>query len=174
MPPSTLINPPARSRAGRGVLRHGEPRDHARGDWPRTGQGRAAAEVLERYLERGAQDPRCPAFACLRGRLGGIGHFSNPESPFGRAFYVAEQSGSAAAEPGHHCAGPTHGFRFSVDDTKAKVLNLTDPGFARPTEMFGARQGSETRALGPAAFQQATTSSAILPFVARERTRRPN
>jgi filamentous hemagglutinin len=66
-----------------------------------------------------------------QGVLGGIDPmYWNPNSRFGRAFYVAEGPATAFAELAHHGATPTHGIRFSVDLSGARVLDLTDPSVA--------------------------------------------
>jgi filamentous hemagglutinin len=44
---------------------------------------------------------------------------------------VAEQPTTSIAEMNHYGVDPTTGIRFSIDMSKAKVLDLTDPGIAK-------------------------------------------
>ncbi|WP_394829071.1 RHS repeat-associated core domain-containing protein [Pendulispora albinea] len=77
--------------------------------------------------------------------------FFNPESRFGKAFYVAEEPGTAFAEVAHHEMSTTHGIRFSVDHRATRILDLTDPHVAKEWGYHGGEISSETRALGPRA-----------------------
>lgn len=57
--------------------------------------------------------------------------FFNPESRFGRAFYDAQEGGTAVAEVQAGGRKATHVIRFHLDVGKAKVLDLTDPAIAK-------------------------------------------
>jgi RES domain-containing protein len=57
--------------------------------------------------------------------------FFNPESRFGRAFYLAQEGATAVAEVRAGGRQATHLIRFHLDIGKAKILDLTDPAIAK-------------------------------------------
>jgi RHS repeat-associated protein len=75
----------------------------------------------------------------------------NPNSRFGRAFYAAEGPDTALAEMAHHGASPTHGVRFSLNTSNARVLDLADPNVASAWGYSGGPISSATQAIGPKA-----------------------
>lgn len=56
--------------------------------------------------------------------------FLSPESRFGPALYSSEVPETALAEAQHHGKAPDFGIRYSVDDSNARILDLTDPSTA--------------------------------------------
>lgn len=74
--------------------------------------------------------------------------FLNPESRFGKAFYVGEKPGTPLAELAHHNAVPTHGIRYNVNTSKTKVLDLTDPKVASKWGYDGGPISSKTKQIG--------------------------
>lgn len=84
-----------------------------------------------------------------QGVAGGIDpKFLNPNSRFGAAFYVAEVPETALAELAHHGAQGTHMVRMSVDKTKLRVLDLTDPSVAASVGYHGGPISSATQQVG--------------------------
>jgi hypothetical protein len=80
--------------------------------------------------------------------------YFNPESRFGKGFYVAEKPETALAEMGHYNVRPTHGVRFQLDMSKARVLDLTDPATAAKFGYVGGEKSALTRAIGTRALQE--------------------
>lgn len=90
-----------------------------------------------------------------QGVLSGIDpKFFNPNARFGKGFYIAEESGTALAELAHDGATATHGIRFSVNTSKLKVLDLTDPAVAAAWGYKGGPISSATQAMGAKAKAQ--------------------
>jgi hypothetical protein len=52
------------------------------------------------------------------------------------------------AELAHHGVTPSHGIRFSLDLSKAKVLDLTDEAMAKAWGYSGGPISSSTQAIG--------------------------
>lgn len=62
-----------------------------------------------------------------QGVLNGINpDFLNPNSRFGKAFYVAEQPDTTLAELAHHNVDPSTAIRFSTNSDAMNVLDLTN------------------------------------------------
>lgn len=61
----------------------------------------------------------------------------NPNTRFGRAFYVADDIGTSMAELNHHRAQGTHSIRYKFYDDKAVILDLTQPSIARKWGYLG-------------------------------------
>ncbi|MCU7647287.1 RES family NAD+ phosphorylase [Pseudomonas aestus] len=80
--------------------------------------------------------------------------YLNPNSRFGAAFYVGESPSTPLAEMAHHGVKPTHGIRFNVDASKAKVLDLTDPAVAKEWGYNGGPITSKTQQIGMDAKDQ--------------------
>jgi len=78
--------------------------------------------------------------------------FFNPESRFGRAFYLAGEGATAVAEVQASGREATHVIRFQLDIGKAKVLDLTDPAIAKA---WGYVRDSAAKDLHQAIAQQA-------------------
>src|SRR5690606_10213018 len=74
--------------------------------------------------------------------------YLNPDSRFGPAFYVARNPETALAELTHHGASSTHGIRFALDESKMRVLDLTDSATARAWNYSGGPISSSTQAIG--------------------------
>lgn len=90
-----------------------------------------------------------------QGVLNGIDpKFLNGNSRFGKAFYVAENPGTAMAELAHHGATPAQGIRFSINTNKLKVLDLTDPKTAAKFGYEGGPISSTTQSIGAKAKSQ--------------------
>ncbi|NBF11540.1 PAAR domain-containing protein [Pseudomonas sp. Fl4BN1] len=90
-----------------------------------------------------------------QGVLSGIDpKFLNPNSRFGAAFYVGESPTTPLAELAHHGATPTHGIRFNVNASKAKVLDLTDPAVAKEWGYNGGPISAKTQQIGVDAGDQ--------------------
>ncbi|MBC7251962.1 MAG: RES domain-containing protein [Anaerolineae bacterium] len=72
---------------------------------------------------------------------------------FGKAFYVAEEGGTAVAEVAAHGGQASHVIRFQLDLSKAKVLDLTDPavakawGYVEDVEGYAAHQALAQKAV---------------------------
>ncbi|MBA5607396.1 DUF4150 domain-containing protein [Duganella sp. FT3S] len=74
--------------------------------------------------------------------------YLNPNSRFGKAFYVAEEPETALAEMAHYGIDPTTGIRFSMDSGAMKVLDLTNPKIAAKYGYKGGPISSDTQAIG--------------------------
>jgi hypothetical protein len=116
-------------------------------------------------LERGSTTPTAAGEAevfhattssnAAQGVLNGIDpKFLNPNTRFGRAFYTAEKPETALAELAHHGATPTHGIRYSIDVSKVRVLDLTDPHVAAKFGYGGGPITPQTQAIGARALEQ--------------------
>jgi len=77
--------------------------------------------------------------------------YLNPDSRFGKAFYVAEEPGTTLAELMHHGIHPTHAIRFSMNSDAMRVLDLTNPNVAAKYGYTGGPITSQTQAIGGAA-----------------------
>ena len=90
-----------------------------------------------------------------QGVLGGINpDFLNPNSRFGRAFYVAEQPDTTLAELAHHNVDPSTAIRFSTNNDAMNVLDLTDPETAAAWNYTGGPITPATQQMGTQASAQ--------------------
>ncbi len=90
-----------------------------------------------------------------QGVLGGINpDFLNPNSRFGRAFYVAEQPDTTLAELAHHNVDPSTAIRFSTNNDAMNVLDLTDPETAAAWNYTGGPITPATQEMGTQASTQ--------------------
>jgi RHS repeat-associated protein len=78
--------------------------------------------------------------------------YLSDQSRFGKAFHVAEDSGTTLAELAHHGVTPSHGIRFQFDASKARVLDFTNPRIAKKWGYGGGDISGFTRSIGPKAL----------------------
>lgn len=89
--------------------------------------GKGVLESSEKSLYHTVTSPEA-----AQGVLNGINkRFLNPDSRFGRAFYLSEQPGITLAELEHHRIVGADTIRFIFNSKNAKILDLTDPRIAR-------------------------------------------
>jgi hypothetical protein len=74
--------------------------------------------------------------------------YLNPNTRFGKAFYVAESPNTSIAEMGHYGINPSTGLRFSIQKEKMKVLDLTKPSVAKQWGYAGGEKTLQMRELG--------------------------
>ncbi len=77
--------------------------------------------------------------------------YLNPNSRFGKAFYVSEDAETALAEMKHYGIQPTHVIRFLMNHSAMSVLDLTEPDVAAKYDYVGGAISSVTQAIGAAA-----------------------
>ena len=80
--------------------------------------------------------------------------YLNPESRFGRAFYVAEVPGTTLAELKAHGFDGVDTMRFRYNRESAKELDLTDPETAASWNYAGGPITEDTQAIGEKASTQ--------------------
>ncbi len=77
----------------------------------------------------------------------------NPGARFGKAFYVAQEGGTAVAEIAAHGGEASHVIRYQADLSKAKVLDLTNTdiaqawGYVEDAGAYSAHQDLARRAM---------------------------
>ena len=74
--------------------------------------------------------------------------YLNPESRFGKAFYVAEQPKTSLAEMGHYGVDPSTGIRFTINDSKLKILDLTKSTTAKKWGYSGGEKTTDMITIG--------------------------
>ncbi|WP_409301924.1 hypothetical protein, partial [Pseudomonas sp. KCJK8993] len=77
-----------------------------------------------------------------------------PQQPFRRGLLRRREPQHTLGEMAHHGVKPTHGIRFKVDASKAKVLDLTDPAIAKEWGYNGGPITSKTQQIGMDAKDQ--------------------
>ena len=88
-----------------------------------------------------------------QGVLNGINpKFLNPDSRFGKAFYISDDAGTTLAELAHHGATGSHTIRYNLNLSKARVLDFTDPSVAKAWGYSGGNITPATQALGTQAI----------------------
>ncbi|MDD2991177.1 MAG: DUF637 domain-containing protein [Zoogloea sp.] len=93
-------------------------------------------------------------------------NYLNPNSRFGKAFYVAEEPGTSIAEMNHYGVDPFTGIRFSIDHSRVKLLDLTNPDVAMK---WGYSGGEKTAQMKQLADQAKASGYNAIRFVS-ERT----
>ncbi|HQX06552.1 MAG TPA: DUF637 domain-containing protein [Zoogloea sp.] len=74
-------------------------------------------------------------------------NYLNPNSRFGKAFYVAEEPNTSIAEMNHYGVDPSTGIRFSIDPSKVKLLDLTNPDVAMKWGYLGGEKTAQMQQL---------------------------
>jgi len=88
-----------------------------------------------------------------QGVLNGVDpKFLNPDSRFGKAFYMSDDAGTTLSELAHHGATGSHTIRFDLNLGKANVLDFTDPSIAKAWGYTGGSITDATKAIGPNAI----------------------
>jgi len=77
--------------------------------------------------------------------------YLNPNSRFGKAFYISDDAPTTLAELEQHGATGSHTIRFEMDASKARTLDLTDPSVAGDWGYAGGAITPETQAIGASA-----------------------
>jgi filamentous hemagglutinin len=95
--------------------------------WHSTGNSNAVTNILDKGI-----DP----------------NYLNPNSRFGKAFYVAEQPSTSLAEMSHYGVDPSTGIRFSIQTTELKILDLTIPSIAKQWGYIGGDKSLQMQRLG--------------------------
>lgn len=97
----------------------------------------------------------CPIFHTVKGAgegesvLGGIDPaYLNPDSRFGKAFYLSDDPETTVAELQSHGFAATHTIRYELNDATANVLDLTDPSTAQQWGYNGGAITDATKAIG--------------------------
>ena len=92
--------------------------------------------------------------AAAQGVLKGVDpRFLNPDSRFGKAFYIADDAPTTVKELAHHGYEGTHTIRYDLNHDKAKILDFTDPDVAKKWGYTGGDITPETKALGVKAVE---------------------
>jgi RHS repeat-associated protein len=78
--------------------------------------------------------------------------FLNPNSRFGRAFYLSDEAGTTLRELFHHSAPSTHTIRFNLNLNQAKILDLGDPAIAKAWGYAADPISEATKSIGPRAM----------------------
>lgn len=74
--------------------------------------------------------------------------YLSPNSRFGRAFYVCEQSETAQSELRYHGVDPTHVIRYWMDPTVMRILDLAQASVAKKYGYAGGPISQHTQAIG--------------------------
>ncbi|SHO58962.1 hypothetical protein [Vibrio quintilis] len=80
--------------------------------------------------------------------------FLNPDSRFGKAFYIGDSANTVTKELAHHNADSTHAIRYTINNEQAKVLDLTDPQVAKEWGYAGGEITDQTKLIGQKAQEQ--------------------
>ncbi len=88
-----------------------------------------------------------------QGVLSGINpNFLNPDSRFGKAFYISDDAGTTLAELAHHGVKGSHTIRYNLNLSKANVLDFTNPSVAKAWGYTGGNISPATREIGERAI----------------------
>ncbi|WED25523.1 hemagglutinin repeat-containing protein [Vibrio sp. DW001] len=80
--------------------------------------------------------------------------FLNPDSRFGKAFYIGDTAQTVMSELAHYGADTTHAIRYTINLNKAKVLDLTNPNVASKWGYSGGPINDKTKSLGDLAIEK--------------------
>ena len=80
--------------------------------------------------------------------------FLNPDSRFGKAFYIGDSAETVTKELAHHGADSTHAIRYTINTDSAKILDLTDPKVANEWDYSGGSISDQTKSLGDRALDK--------------------
>jgi hypothetical protein len=110
-------------------------------------------EVLSKFGSGNAAFHTIASPEAGQGVLNGINlKFLNPDSRFGKAFYISNDAGTTLAELSHHGSKGSHTIRYNLNLNRAKVLDFTDPTVAKTWGYVGGDITPATRAIGSQAI----------------------